>query len=61
MYFPDCFAEINLIVSDDKLLKDYSDSDLFIFNSLDRDRDYAVKMINLNSKLKVLPKVPMCL
>lgn len=35
-------------------LKDYSDSDLFIFNSLDKDRDYAVKMININEKLKVI-------
>lgn len=35
-------------------LEEYSDSDLFIFNSLDKDRDYAVKMINLNSKLKVI-------
>lgn len=29
-------------------------SDLFIFNSLDKDRDYAVKMININPKLKVI-------
>lgn len=35
-------------------LEEYSQSDLFIFNSLDKDRDYAVKMINLNSKLKVI-------
>lgn len=35
-------------------LEEYSESDLFIFNSLDKDRDYAVKMINLNSKLKVI-------
>ena len=35
-------------------LEEYSKSDLFIFNSLDKDRDYAVKMINLNSKLKVI-------
>lgn len=38
----------------DRKLKDYSNSDLFIFNSLDKDRDYAVKMINLNEKLKVI-------
>ena len=38
----------------DRKLEDYSKSDLFIFNSLDRDRDYAVKMINLNEKLKVI-------
>lgn len=35
-------------------IEEYSKSDLFIFNSLDKDRDYAVKMINLNSKLKVI-------
>ena len=35
-------------------LKEYSKSDLFIFNSLDKDRDYAVKMINNNSELKVI-------
>ena len=35
-------------------LEEYSKSDIFIFNSLDKDRDYAVKMINLNSKLKVI-------
>lgn len=35
-------------------LEEYSKSDLFIFNSLDKDRDYAVKMINLNSNLKVI-------
>lgn len=38
----------------DRKLKDYSKSDLFIFNSLDKDRDYAVKMINLNADLKVI-------
>ena len=35
-------------------LKEYSKSDLFIFNSLDKDRNYAVKMINNNSNLKVI-------
>lgn len=35
-------------------LKEYSESDLFIFNSLDVDKDYAVKMINKNSNLKVI-------
>jgi len=38
----------------DRKLEEYSKSDLFIFNSLDKDRNYAVKMINLNSKLKVI-------
>ena len=38
----------------DRKLEEYSKSELFIFNSLDKDRDYAVKMINLNGKLKVI-------
>lgn len=38
----------------DRKLEEYSKSNLFVFNSLDKDRDYAVKMINLNSKLKVI-------
>ena len=35
-------------------LKEYSKSDLFVFNSLDIDMDYAVDMINYNSNLKVI-------
>lgn len=38
----------------DRKLEEYSKSDLFVFNSLDKDRDYAVKMINLNEELKVI-------
>ena len=38
----------------ERKLEDYSKSVLFIFNSLDKDRDYAVKMINLNKNLKVI-------
>ena len=38
----------------DKKITEYSKSDLFVFNSLDRDLDYAVDMINKNSKLKVI-------
>ncbi len=40
----------------ERKIKEYSNCDLFVFNSLDeeRDRDYAVKMINNNSKLKVI-------
>lgn len=37
-----------------KQIADYSSNDLFVFNSLDRDRDYAVKMINQNSNLKII-------
>ena len=38
----------------DKKLSEYASSDLFVFNSLDRDRDFAVDMINKNKKLKVI-------
>ena len=38
----------------DKKLKEYSYTDLFVFNSLDKDRDFAVKMINYNKNLKVI-------
>lgn len=38
----------------DKKVKEYADSDLFVFNSLDIDRDYAVKLINKNEKLKII-------
>lgn len=37
-----------------KQIEDYSNNDLFVFNSLDRDRDYAVKMINKNKNLKII-------
>lgn len=38
----------------DRKITDYSKSDLLVFNSLDVDRDYAVKMINKNEDLKVI-------
>lgn len=38
----------------DKKLEEYSQVDLFVFNSLDKERDYAVKMINKNKKLKII-------
>lgn len=38
----------------DKKLTEYSKTDLFVFNSLDKDRDFAVDMINKNKKLKVI-------
>ena len=38
----------------DKKVKEYSKSDLFVFNSWDIDRDYAVKLINKNEKLKII-------
>lgn len=44
-------SEFNL---SDKKITEYSKSDLFIFNGLDKDRDYAVKMINKNENLKII-------
>lgn len=44
-------SEFNL---SDKKISEYSKSDLFIFNGLDKDRDYAVKMINKNKNLKII-------
>lgn len=38
----------------DRKLNDYSKTDLFVFNSQDIDRDYAVSMINKNSDLKII-------
>lgn len=38
----------------DKKLEEYSQADLFVFNSLDKERDYAVKMINKNKNLKII-------
>lgn len=38
----------------DKKISEYSETDLFVFNSLDKDRNYAVKMINKNKNLKVI-------
>ena len=38
----------------DKKIEEYANTDLFVFNSLDCDRDIAVKMINKNKKLKVI-------
>ena len=37
----------------DKKISEYAKNDLFIFNGLDKDRDYAVKMINENENLKI--------
>ena len=38
----------------DKKLNEFSKSSLFVFNSQDIDRNYAVSMINLNSDLKLI-------
>ena len=47
-------VDINTYKISNRKLEEYSESDLFVFNSLDKDRKYAVKMINNNSKLKVI-------
>lgn len=44
----------NYELSSRKLEEYANKSDLFIFNSLDKDRDYAIKMININPDLKVI-------
>ena len=38
----------------DKKIAEYSNKDLFVFNSLDKDRDVAIKLINKNKNLKVI-------
>ncbi len=38
----------------DKKLNEYAKSNLFVFNSQDIERDYAVEMININSNLKLI-------
>lgn len=38
----------------DKLIKDYSNGDLFVYNGLSDEKDYAVKMINNNKKLMIV-------
>ena len=38
----------------EKKMKEYANTDLFVFNSLDRDRDFAVDMINENENLKII-------
>lgn len=38
----------------DKKIEEYSKTDLFVFNSLDKERDIAVKMLNKNKKLKII-------
>lgn len=37
-----------------KQLKDYSESDLLIYNGESNERDYATKMLNYNKKLKII-------
>lgn len=37
-----------------KLLNDYSTGDLFVYNGLSEEKDYAVKMINKNKRLMIV-------
>ncbi len=38
----------------DTLLDDYSKSDLFVYNGLSEEKDYAVSMLNKNKKLMII-------
>ena len=38
----------------DKLVRDYSQSDLFVYNGLSHEKDYAVSMLNNNKNLKIV-------
>lgn len=43
-----------IIKLSDKLLSDYSKSDLFVYNGLSEEKNYAVSMINKNKKLMIV-------
>ena len=38
----------------DKLIKDYSNTDLFVYNGLSTEKNYAVKMLNNNKNLMIV-------
>ena len=38
----------------DKQIKDYSESDLFIFNGLSKEKNYVIQMFNENTDLKII-------
>lgn len=38
----------------DKLIKDYSNTDLFVYNGLSAEKNYAVKMLNNNKNLMIV-------
>ena len=38
----------------DKLFADYSNSNLFVYNGLSNEKDYAVKMLNKNKNLRIV-------
>lgn len=37
-----------------KLIKDYSECDLFIYNGLSKEKEYAKDMLNINKKMKII-------
>ncbi len=43
-----------IIKLSDKLINDYSESDLFVYNGLSNEKDYAVRMLNNNKNLKIV-------
>ena len=47
-------VEFNNYQLSEKKISDYAKSDLFVFNSQDQDRNYAVSMINENKNLKLI-------
>ena len=38
----------------DKLIADYSNNNLFVYNGLSNEKDYAVKMLNKNKNLRIV-------
>ena len=38
----------------EKQINNYSNSDLVVYNGLDKEKDYVVKMLNKNKKLKII-------
>lgn len=43
-----------IIELSDKLIKDYSTTDLFVYNGLSNEKNYAVKMLNNNNRLMIV-------
>lgn len=43
-----------IIELSDKLISDYSNSNLFVYNGLSNEKNYAVKMLNNNKKLMIV-------
>ena len=47
-------VDINNYELTEKQIKDYSKTDLFIFNGLSKEKDYVTKFFNLNKNLKII-------